>query len=105
MTLVALNMSLALIAKKDPSVINALYKYKHQVFKDGALSCKDKELIAVSISCVLKCEKCLEVHSQLAKDHGATKEELREAMEVAMYLVGPHSVIWSPMVDDIINDD
>jgi len=98
-------MSLSLIAKKDPLVINALYKYKHQVFKDGALSIKEKELIAVSISCILRCEKCLEVHSQLAKDHGATKDELREAMEVAMYLGGPHTVIWSPMVDEIINDD
>jgi AhpD family alkylhydroperoxidase len=105
MTLVAPFMSLALIAKKDPPIINALYKYKHQVFKDGALSIKEKELIAVSISCILKCEKCLEVHSQLAKDHGATKDELREAMEVAMYLAGPHTVIWSPMVDEIINDD
>ena len=37
MTLVAVDMSLTLIAKKNPPVINALYRYKHQVFKDGAL--------------------------------------------------------------------
>jgi len=34
-------MSLELIAKQQPLVINALYKYKHEVFKEGALSVKE----------------------------------------------------------------
>jgi alkylhydroperoxidase/carboxymuconolactone decarboxylase family protein YurZ len=51
---------------------------------------------------MLKCDICLEVHSQKAKEAGATKDELREAMTVAMYMAGPSAVIWTPKIDEII---
>ncbi|WP_019176777.1 carboxymuconolactone decarboxylase family protein [Methanomassiliicoccus luminyensis] len=95
-------MSLTLIAKQQPSSINALFRLRNEVFKDGALSAKEKEIMAVCVSCLLKCDQCLETHAKLAKDLGATVDELREAMLVAMYLAGPSSVIWSPKVDEIL---
>lgn len=79
-----------------------MYKLKNEVFKDGALSTKQKELIATAMSCLLKCEICLEVHAQRAKDAGATKEELREALTVAIYMAGPSAVVWTPKLDEII---
>jgi AhpD family alkylhydroperoxidase len=95
-------MSLELIAKQQPPVINALYTYKHEVFKDGALDVKQKELIAVAVSCLLKCDTCLEVHAKDALKAGATKDELRESIIVAMYLAGPSAAIWSKMIDDVL---
>jgi len=97
-----LPMSLELIAKQQPPVINALYKFKHEVFKEGALSVKEKELIAVALSCLLKCDACVDIHAKDALKAGATKDELREAIIVAMYLAGPTAAIWSPVVDEII---
>lgn len=97
-----LAMSLTLIAKQQPPAINALFRLRSEVFKDGALSAKEKELIAVSVSCLLKCDLCLETHAKLAKGLGATVDELREAMLVAMYLAGPSSVIWTPKIDEIL---
>jgi AhpD family alkylhydroperoxidase len=97
-------MSLDLLAKQQPSVVTALYKYKHEVFKQGALTIKEKELIAVSLSMLLKCDVCLEVHAAEAKKQGATVEELREAMMVAMYLAGPSAMIWSPIIDRILEN-
>jgi AhpD family alkylhydroperoxidase len=95
-------MSLELIAKQQPLVINALYKYKHEVFKEGALSVKEKEIIAVALSCLLKCDTCVDIHAKDALKAGATKDELREAIIVAMYLAGPTVANWSPVVDEII---
>jgi len=97
-----LSMSLELIAKQQPLVINALYKYKHEVFKEGALSVKEKEIIAVALSCLLKCDTCVDIHAKDALKAGATKDELREAIIVAMYLAGPTVANWSPVVDEII---
>lgn len=97
-------MSLSLIAKQQPQAINKLYALKNEVFKEGALSAKDKELIAVSLSLTLKCETCLETHALAAKQLGATRDELREAMLVAMYLAGPSAVIWSPAIDQILDE-
>ncbi len=98
-------MSLSLIAKQQPQAITKLYKLKHEVFQDGALTSKEKEIIAVSLSCVLKCETCLETHVKSAKDLGATRDELREAMLVAMYLAGPTALVWSPKIDEALADD
>jgi AhpD family alkylhydroperoxidase len=98
-------MSLELLAKQQPSVVNALYKYKHEVFKDGALSLREKEIVAVAISAFLKCDTCLEVHARDALKAGASKEQLREAMTVAMYLTGPSSMIWSPVVDKVMKGE
>jgi AhpD family alkylhydroperoxidase len=95
-------MSLDLIAKQQPPVITALYKYKHEVFKEGALTIREKELIATAVSCILKCDTCVETHARDAMKAGATKDELREAMVVAMYLAGPSAVIFSPMIDEMI---
>ncbi len=98
-------MSLLLLGKKDPSLMKALHRYKREVFKEGELSVREKELIAAAISATLKCEKCLEFHGDAALEAGATKKELMEAFEVAMYLVGPSAVIWSELIDHYIEDD
>ncbi|QLH74170.1 MAG: carboxymuconolactone decarboxylase family protein [Methanomassiliicoccales archaeon] len=97
-------MSLTQIMKEQPEVINALYRYKNTIFKDGNLSNKEKELIAIAVICVLKCEECLDVHARRAIELGATKDEIREAMLVAMYLAGPHAVIWSEKIDEFLSD-
>lgn len=95
-------MSLTLLAKQQPKAVSALYKLKHEAFQDGALSAKEKSLMAVSISCLLRCEECLETWASRAKEQGATLDELREAMLVAMYLAGPASVVWTSKVDEIL---
>ena len=98
-------MTLSLIAKQQPQAIAKLYKLKQEVFKDGALTAREKELIAVSLACVMKCDTCLETHALAAMDLGATCDEIREAMLVAMYLTGPAAVIWSPLVDQILSEE
>ena len=96
-------MSLLMLNEKDPNVLKSLYAYRREVFKDGALSAKDKELIALALSCVSKCEKCLDHHSEEAKKKGATEEEILEAIEVAMYMTGPSAMIWSGKIDEIVS--
>ena len=96
-------MSLTMLNEKDPEVLKALYAYRRKVFKDGALSTKEKELMALALSCALKCDKCLTHHSEEAKKNGATEEEILEAIEVAMYMSGPSAMIWTEEIDKIVN--
>ncbi len=98
-------MVLDTIMKEQPEVINALYRYKNAVFKEGHLSFKEKELIAIGIICVLKCEECLDTHVQKALELGATRDEIREAVLIALYLAGPQAVVWSKKMDQYISDD
>jgi len=95
-------MSLELIAKQQPPIVTSLYRYKHEVFREGALTVREKELIATAISCLLRCDACLETHGKEAIKAGATKDEVREAITVAMYLGGPAAAVFSSAVDELI---
>ena len=57
--------------------------FYREVFKDGVLSIKTKELIAVAVSLGAGCEPCYETHLGKAKKLGNTDEEIREAIAVA----------------------
>ncbi|PKN42782.1 MAG: carboxymuconolactone decarboxylase family protein [Deltaproteobacteria bacterium HGW-Deltaproteobacteria-18] len=59
-----------------------------QAFCDGALSRKAKELMALSISIVTKCEPCMEWHLDQAMQAGATDEEIYETIDVAIEMGG-----------------
>ena len=96
-------MSLMMLNEKDPEVLKSLYSYRRKVFKDGALSSKEKELIALALSCVSRCEKCFTHHVEEAKKKGATGEEILEAIEVAMYMNGPSAMIWTEEIDKAVN--
>lgn len=56
------------------------------VFKDGALSVKVKELIAVAVALTTQCPYCIESHVKKAKQAGCTDAELAEASLVAAAL-------------------
>ncbi len=61
----------------------AFSAFSRQVFADGALSGKMKQLIAVAVAHVTQCPYCIEGHTQLAVKQGASDEEIMEAIWVA----------------------
>lgn len=58
--------------------------YKDSYFAPSALDLKTKELIAIGVSLVAKCEGCLEGHLNKALEVGCTKEEISDAIVVAI---------------------
>jgi AhpD family alkylhydroperoxidase len=58
--------------------------YKESYFTPTALDLKTKELIAIGCSLVAKCEGCLEGHIKKALEIGATKQEISDAIVIAV---------------------
>jgi len=56
--------------------------------KEGKLSIKEKQLIALGIAVSMRCEYCIVVHTAGAMESGATEEEILEAASVAVYMGG-----------------
>ena len=64
-----------------------------EALKDGALSAKAKTLIAVALSVSAQCDVCITSHVQNAIKAGVTREEIAEAVGVAVLMGGgPKSV-------------
>jgi AhpD family alkylhydroperoxidase len=57
-------------------------------FRDGVISKKNKELIALGISIEINCESCMEWHIKQAIDSGATKAEIIETIDIAIEMGG-----------------
>jgi len=69
-----------------PGTERAFQAFSQQVFADGALPAKTKQLIAVAVAHVTQCPCCIRGHREAALRHGATHEEIMEAISVAMEL-------------------
>lgn len=65
-----------------------------QVFPDGALTTKTKELITLAICITSLCEGCIAVHVRSALRAGATRQEIAEAIGVAIYMGGGPAVVF-----------
>src|SRR5574337_1837303 len=66
-----------------PETEKAFQAFSRQVFADGALPAKTKQLIAVAVAHVTQCPYCIRGHTKAALHHGASQEELMEAIWVA----------------------
>ena len=66
-----------------PKDFQAFFGFTNSVMVEGALSKKDKELIAVAVTHVTACPYCIDTHVKQAKKLGATKEEITDAIFVA----------------------
>jgi AhpD family alkylhydroperoxidase len=66
-----------------PETEKAFQAFSEQVFAPGALPAKTKQLIAVAVAHVTQCPYCIRGHTKAALRHGATREELVEAIWVA----------------------
>ncbi len=66
-----------------PDVMEAWYNFSKAVFKEGALTEKTKQLIAVAVAHVTQCPYCIRSHTRQALRKGASKEEIMEAIWVA----------------------
>ena len=66
-----------------PKPAEAFKAFSRSVFAEGALSAKAKQLIAVAVAHVTQCPYCIRGHSSAALQHGATAEEIMEAIWVA----------------------
>ena len=65
-----------------PEQLQAFSEFNKAVLKEGALTKKEKEIIAVAIAHVTECPYCIDSHTRSAKVEGASLEELVEAIFV-----------------------
>jgi len=66
-----------------PETKAALDAFSRQVFADGALSAKMKQIVAIAVAHATQCPYCIKGHTKAALRSGAMREELMEAIWVA----------------------
>ena len=81
--------NLSLLKKMDalaPELMKAFWAFDKASVAAGALTVKQKELIAVAVALTTQCPYCIKIHSDNARRAGATEAEIVEAGLVAASL-------------------
>ncbi|WP_436900816.1 carboxymuconolactone decarboxylase family protein [Halovenus halobia] len=66
-----------------PEINTAFREFSGEVFEEGSLSEKTKQLMAVAVGHVTQCPYCIRGHVGIVQEAGATREEVMEAIWVA----------------------
>jgi AhpD family alkylhydroperoxidase len=76
------------IAEIDHLGIKRFFNLDTNAYKDGALSAKEKELLGLVASMVLRCNDCIDYHILQCIDMGWQDDELYDAFNVALVVGG-----------------
>ncbi len=82
------------IAEWDRELARKFFDWYGEVFKEGALTEREKSLIALAVSHAIQCPYCIDAYTQDGLQRGVGEEEMMEAVHVAAairFLAGPES--------------
>jgi AhpD family alkylhydroperoxidase len=85
----------AKLRREIPDVMNGFSSMSQAASKDNVLSKKTKELIAIALGVAARCDSCIGFHAQTLVKLGATREELLEALGMAIYMGGGPSLMYA----------
>ena len=85
-----------------PNIDDAFHEFSKQVFSEGALPSKIKQLIAVAVAHVTQCPYCIQGHTRAAVSQGASSAEIMEAIWVAVEMRAGGSFAHSTIALDTI---
>lgn len=91
----AISASLAPFRKSQEATMAGFGAMSKAAMADGALSEKQKELIALGISVSQRCAGCIGFHVRTLRRLGTTKAEFDEALGVAVYMGGGPSLMYA----------
>jgi AhpD family alkylhydroperoxidase len=69
-----------------------IYSLDNQTYREGALSGKEKELLGLVASLVLRCDDCVHYHLARCHEVGVKDEELAETMDIGLLVGGTITV-------------
>jgi AhpD family alkylhydroperoxidase len=78
-----------------PETMHGFEKMQRNHSMDGVLEAKTKEMIALGISIVSRCEGCMITHLHHAVNCGATRDEILEVLSVSVMMGGSPALIMS----------
>lgn len=78
-----------------PDVLTAFSQLNRAATADGVLDKKTKEFIALALSVAAHCDGCIGFHTQALARLGATREEMAEALGMAVYMGGGPSLMYA----------
>lgn len=89
--------------EQAPEIARGFGSFYQSLMKEGALSVREKELIAMAIGLAVRCTPCIDLHVQGCLKAGATPQQILEAAGVAVVMQGGPSFTRVPEVIEALD--
>ncbi len=81
------------IGEGAPELAKKFFDYYGAVFAEGALTAREKALIALAVAHVVQCPYCIDAYANESLAKGADLEQMTEAVHVACAIRGGASLV------------
>lgn len=76
------------ITELQPEMGNKFFDWYGSVFEEGALTTREKSLIALAVAHAVQCPYCIDAYTDTCLKKGADEEQMMEAVHVAAAIKG-----------------
>ena len=80
------------IGKDAPELAKKFFDYYGAVFAEGALTEREKSLIALAVAHAVQCPYCIDAYTNACLEKGSNLEEMTEALHVTNAIRGGASL-------------
>jgi alkylhydroperoxidase/carboxymuconolactone decarboxylase family protein len=81
------------IGEEAPHLAKKFFEWYGAVFEEGALTVREKALIALAVSHAIQCPYCIDAYTSESLKNGADTEQMTEAVHVAAAIRGGASLV------------
>ena len=81
------------IGQDAPELAKKFFDYYHAVFAAGALTEREKALIALAVAHAVQCPYCIDAYTHTCLEKGSDRAEMTEAIHVATAIRGGASLV------------
>ena len=92
------------IGEFQKPLADKFFNYYGEVFKEGALTEREKSLIALAVSHAIQCPYCIDAYSADTLEKGCDEEEMMEAVHVAAAIRGGASLVHGVQMMNKVKD-
>lgn len=92
----------ATMGEEAPELWNLFMAYYGKVFEDGALTAREKALIALAVAAAVQCPYCIDSYTNSCLEKGVTEEEMTEAFHVANAIRGGAALVHGVQMKNIV---
>lgn len=85
-----------------PELWDKFMAYYGAVFEAGALTRREKALIALAVAHTVQCPYCIDAYSQSCLENGANEEQMTEAVHVACAIRGGAALVHGVQMKNVV---
>jgi len=92
------------ITKYQKEMGEKFFGWYEEVFKEGALTQREKALIALGVSHAVQCPYCIDAYTKSSLEKGADEEQMMEAIHVAAAIRGGATLVHGVQMMNKVED-